>query len=103
MFLLRLSMRWLHAEKLWEWALAGIILAVPMIWGVCWASRATDSGQDYKVWGRQIAVFLFLGVRGIAEHHALLALPVAAVTAARLISDSSRPSSRTGIPACPLL
>ena len=26
-FLLRLSMRWLHAEALWQWVLAGILLA----------------------------------------------------------------------------
>jgi hypothetical protein len=33
---------------------------------------------------RQLAVFLFLGVRGIAERHVLLALPVAAATSALL-------------------
>src|SRR5271169_4653166 len=82
-FLLRLSMGWLRAERLWQWALAGVVLALPMTWGVRWASRMTDSaGLDGA--GRQIAVFLFLGVRGIAEHHALLALPVAAVNAAVL-------------------
>jgi hypothetical protein len=33
---------------------------------------------------RQVAVFLFLGVRGIAERHVLLAMPVAAATSAVL-------------------
>ena len=76
-------MGWLHAESLWQWVLAGIILALPMTWGVRWASRATDAAGLQGA-GRQIAVFLFLGVRGIAEHHALLGLPVAALTAAVL-------------------
>jgi hypothetical protein len=31
--------------------------------------------------GREIAVLLFLGVRGIAENHPLLGLPVAALNA----------------------
>jgi hypothetical protein len=82
-FLLRLSMDWLHAESLWQWALAGIILSLPMTWGVRWASRATDA-VGLQGAGRQIAVFLFLGVRGIAENHPLLGLPVAALTAAVL-------------------
>ena len=82
-FLLRLSMGWLHAESLWQWALAGVVLAVPMTWGVRWASRATDAA-GLEGAGRQIAVLLFLGVRGIAEHHPFLGLPVAALTAAVL-------------------
>jgi hypothetical protein len=82
-FLLRLSMRWLHADRLWEWVLAGIVLAVPMTWGVRWASSVTDA-SGLQGAGRQIAVLLFLGVRGIAERHALLGLPVAALTAAVL-------------------
>jgi hypothetical protein len=82
-FLLRLSMGWLHAEKLWEWAVAGVVLALPMTLGVRWASRVTDAA-GLEGAGRQIAVFLFLGVRGIAERHALLGLPVAAVNAAVL-------------------
>jgi hypothetical protein len=82
-FLLRLSMDWLHAESLWQWALAGVILSLPMTWGVRWASRATDAAGLQGA-GRQIAVLLFLGVRGIAERHALLGLPVAALTAAVL-------------------
>jgi hypothetical protein len=82
-FLLRLSMDWLHAEKLWQWAVAGVILALPMTWGVRWASRATDA-VGLQGAGRQIAVLLFLGVRGIAERHPLLGLPVAALTAAVL-------------------
>jgi len=82
-FLLRLSMGWLHAERLWQWALAGAVLAVPMTWGVRWASRATDAA-GLEGAGRQIAVLLFLGVRGIAEHHPFLGLPVAALTAAVL-------------------
>ncbi len=82
-FLLRLSMGWLHGERLWQWALAGIVLSVPMTWGVRWASRVTDAGGLQGA-GRQVAVLLFLGVRGIAERHALLGLPVAALTAALL-------------------
>ena len=82
-FLLRLSMGWLHAERLWQWALAGVVLSLPMTWGVRWASRVTDSAGLQGA-GRQIAVFLFLGVRGIAEHHALLGLPVAALTSSLL-------------------
>ena len=82
-FFLRVSMGWLHAEKIWEWALAGIVLSLPMTLGVRWASRLTDS-VGLQGAGRQIAVFLFLGVREIAEHHALLGLPVAAITAAVL-------------------
>jgi hypothetical protein len=82
-FLLRLSMDWLGADTAWEWALAGLILAVPLTWGVRWASWATDL-VGLQGFGRQIAIFLFLGVRGIAERHALLGLPVAAVTAAVL-------------------
>jgi len=82
-FLLRLSMRWLRAERLWQWALAGIILSVPLTWAVRWASRATDAAGLQGA-GRQIAVLLFLGVRGIAENHPLLGLPVAALNAAVL-------------------
>ena len=82
-FLLRLSMRWLHAESLWQWALAGIILSLPLTWGVRWASRMTDAAGLQGA-GRQVAVLLFLGVRGIAENHPLLGLPVAALTAAVL-------------------
>ena len=82
-FLLRLSMDWLRAESLWQWALAGIILSLPMTWGVRVASSATDAAGLQGA-GRQIAVLLFLGVRGIAERHALLGLPVAALTAAVL-------------------
>jgi hypothetical protein len=82
-FLLRLSMDWLRAEKLWQWALAGVVLSLPMTWGVRWASRATDAAGLQGA-GRQIAVLLFLGVRGIAERHALLGLPVAALNAAVL-------------------
>ena len=82
-FFLRLSMRWLNAESLWQWVLAGIVLALPMTWGVRWASRATDAAGLQGA-ARQIAVLLFLGVRGIAERHALLGLPVAALTAAVL-------------------
>jgi hypothetical protein len=82
-FLLRFSMRWLHAERIWQWALAGIALAVPMTWAVRWASQATDAA-GLEGASRQVAVLLFLGVRGIAERHALLGLPVAALTAAVL-------------------
>jgi hypothetical protein len=82
-FLLRRSMGWLRAEKIWQWALAGTGLALPMAWAVRWASRATDVIGLQGVW-RQVAVFLFLGVRGIAERHVLLALPAAAATSALL-------------------
>ena len=82
-FLLRRLMTWLRAEKLWQWALAGPGLAIPMAWGVRWASRATDVIALQGTW-RQFAVFLFLGVRGIAERHVLLALPVAAATSSVL-------------------
>jgi hypothetical protein len=82
-FLLRLLMDWLHAESIWQWALAGVVLSIPMTWGVRLASRATDAAGLQGA-GRQIAVLLFLGVRGIAERHALLGLPVAALTAAVL-------------------
>ncbi len=82
-FLLRLSMRWLHAENVWVWALGGMILSLPMTWAVRWASRAADAAGLQGA-GRQIAVLLFLGVRGIAENHALLGLPVAALNAAVL-------------------
>ena len=66
-FLLRLFMDWLRAESLWKWALGGILISMPMSWGVRWASRATDAA-GLEGAGRQIAVFLFLGVRGIAEN-----------------------------------
>jgi hypothetical protein len=82
-FLLRLSMRWLHAESVWQWALAGVVIALPMTWAVRWASSMTDA-SGLQGAGRQISVLLFLGVRGIAERHALLGLPVAALTAAVL-------------------
>ena len=82
-FLLRLSMNLLHAESLWQWILAGAFLSLPMAWGIRWASRASDAAGLQGA-GRQIAVLLFLGVRGIAERHALLGLPVAALTAAVL-------------------
>jgi hypothetical protein len=82
-FFLRLFMGWMRAESLWQWILAGVVLSLPMTWGVRWASRATDAaGLDGAV--RQIAVFLFLGVRGIAEQHPLLGLPAAGLTAAVL-------------------
>jgi hypothetical protein len=82
-FLLRRLMGWLHAEKIWEWALAGMGLTLPMAWAVRWASRATDA-IELQGAGRQLAIFLFVGVRGIAERHVLLALPVAAATSAVL-------------------
>jgi hypothetical protein len=82
-FLLRLFLGWLRAERLWQWALAGVVLAVPMTWAVRWASRAADAAGLQGA-GRQVAVLLFLGVRGIAENHPLLGLPVAALTAAVL-------------------
>jgi hypothetical protein len=54
-----------------------------MAWGVRWASRASDVIGLQGAW-RQVAVFLFLGVRGIAERHVLLALPAAAASSALL-------------------
>jgi hypothetical protein len=82
-FLLRRIMVWMRAERLWEWAAAGVVLALPMTVGVRWASRLADAIGLQGV-GRQLAVILFLGVRGIAEHHVVLSLPVAALTAAVL-------------------
>ena len=82
-FLLRRFMGWLNAKEMWQWVLGGTGLALPMVWGVRWASRATDAVGTQGVW-HQVAVFLFLGVRGIAERHALLTLPVAAATSAVL-------------------
>ena len=82
-FLLRLSMDRLGAKSLWQWALAGVILSLPMTWGVRWAARASDAA-GLEGAARQIAVFLFLGLRGIAEHHPLLGLPAAALNAAVL-------------------
>ncbi len=82
-FLLRFTMVSLHARHAWQWVIAGIVLALPMTFLVRWASRATDTaGLDGAA--RELAVFLFLGVRGFAEHHALLVLPVAALNAAVL-------------------
>jgi hypothetical protein len=82
-FFLRLFMKWLRWERLWQWALAGIVVALPLTWGVRWASAAVDA-IGLQGAGRQIAVLLFLGVRGIAENHPLLGLPVAALNAAVL-------------------
>jgi len=82
-FLLRLVMVLLHAEKLWEWVAAGALLSLPLTWAVRWASGATDT-SGLQGAGRQIAVFLFLGLRGIAERHPLLGLPAAALNAAVL-------------------
>ena len=82
-FLLRLVMGWLRSESLWQWVVGGIILALPMTWGVRWASRVTDAAGIEGA-PRQVAVFLFLGVRGIAEHHPFLGLPAAGLTAAVL-------------------
>jgi hypothetical protein len=82
-FLLRRLMVLFGAERLWQWVIAGTILALPMAWGVRWASRVTDA-IGLQGAGNQIAIFLFLGVRGIAEHHVLLGLPVAALTSAVL-------------------
>jgi hypothetical protein len=82
-FFLRLFMRLMRAESLWQWVLAGVVLSLPMTWGVRWASHATDAaGLDGAA--RHIAVFLFLGVRGIAEQHPLLGLPAAGLNAAVL-------------------
>jgi len=82
-YFLRLLMDLLRAERMWQWSAAGFVLAIPMTFAVRGASRVADT-VDLQGPGRQLAVFLFLGVRGIAEHHALLALPVAALTAAVL-------------------
>ena len=82
-FLLRVTMDRLHAESIWAWILAGVVLSMPLTWGVRWASRATDAAGVQGA-PRQIAVFLFLGVRGIAEHHPLLGLPAAGLNAAVL-------------------
>src|ERR1700722_20150924 len=82
-FLLRLCMDGLHAQSLWQWVVAGIILSLPLSWGVRWAARATDrAGLEGAA--LQVAVLLFLGVRRIAEHHPLLGLPAAALNAAVL-------------------
>jgi len=56
---------------------------MPLTWGVRWASRATDVAGLGGV-PRQVAVFLFLGVRGFAEHHPFLGLPAAGLTGAVL-------------------
>jgi hypothetical protein len=82
-FLLRLFMDWLRAEQLWQWILAGVILSLPLTFGVRWASRVADVA-GLQGGSRQVAVFLFLGVRGIAEHHPFLGLPAAGLTAAVL-------------------
>jgi hypothetical protein len=82
-FLLRRLMVLFQAGSMWQWVLAGTILALPMAWAVRWASRVTDT-IGLQGAGHQIAILLFLGVRGIAEHHVLLALPVAALTSAVL-------------------
>ncbi len=82
-YFLRVFMAWLHAESVWQWALAGMILSLPMTWGVRWASSATDAA-GIEGGARQIAVVLFLGLRGIAEHHPLLGLPAAALNGAVL-------------------
>jgi hypothetical protein len=79
-FFLRLFMRLLRAGSLWQWVLAGTVLSMPMVLGVRWASRLMDSSGVQGV-GREIAVLLFLGVRGIAENHPLLGLPAAALNA----------------------
>src|ERR1700730_15090225 len=42
-FLLRRLTGWFRAERLWQWVLASTILALPMAWGVRWASRVTDA------------------------------------------------------------
>ena len=82
-FLLRRLMGLLPAQSLWQWVLGGIIVALPMTYAVRWAARVTDrAGLEGA--GQEIAIFLFLGVRGIAENHALLVLPVAGLTAAVL-------------------
>jgi hypothetical protein len=82
-FILRVSMDRLHAERLWQWALAGMVLSMPMTWGVRWASRLTDAAGIEGA-ARQIAVLLFLGLRGIAERHPFLGLPAAALNGAVL-------------------
>jgi hypothetical protein len=82
-FLLRRLMIVFRAKSLWQWVLTGTVLALPMAWGVRWASRAADA-MDLEGAGHQIAILLFLGVRGIAEHNFLLALPVAALDSAVL-------------------
>jgi hypothetical protein len=95
-FLLRLVMDWLRAESLWQWVLAGVILSLPLTFGVRWASRVADA-TGLQGGPRQVAVFLFLGVRGIAEHHPFLGLPAAGLTAAvlflvhRAFSQKSEP------------
>ena len=78
-FLLRRLMGIFRAESLWQWVLTGTILALPMAWGVRWASHVTDT-IGLQGAGHEIAIFLFLGVRGIAENHVWLGLPVAALT-----------------------
>ena len=82
-FFLRLLMDWMRAGRLWQWVLAGIVLSVPMTWGVRWASRAVDAAGLQGAM-REVAVFLFLGVRGIAEQHPFLGLPAAGLNAAVL-------------------
>jgi len=56
---------------------------LPLTWGVRWASRATDAAGLQGA-ARQVAVFLFLGVRGIADNHPLLGLPAAGLNGAVL-------------------
>jgi hypothetical protein len=78
-FILRRIMALFHAENLWQWVLTGTGLALPMAWGVRWASHVIDT-IGLQGAGHEIAIFLFLGVRGIAENHVWLGLPVAAAT-----------------------
>ena len=71
-------MDWLHAEKLWEWTLAGFLISLPMGLSVHLASVATDA-SGLQGAGREVAVLLFLGLRGIVERHFVVTFPVAAL------------------------
>ncbi len=83
-FLLRRLMILFHAESLWQWSLGRNDSCIADgVMAVRGASRITDA-IGLQGAGNQIAIFLFLGVRGIAEHHVLLGLPVAALNSAVL-------------------
>jgi hypothetical protein len=82
-FLLRRGMAWFRLEKLWEWVLAGAILVFPMAWGVRWASHLNDVIGPRAEWF-ELLTFPIIGARELAEHHVLLAVPVAGAMAAAL-------------------
>ena len=75
-FLLRRVVGWFHLGKLWQWALTGAILVVPVQFAIRWLLHTAHMGSL----SRFFMLPFFTAAGELAQYQAWLALPVAAAT-----------------------